>query len=79
LRASSYSDWARNGVCSERLFAAQSKRALASAERLMHLTTVSGTSLNTSERPHALCLKRGWTASQAAPAASKWPPVIRVL
>ncbi len=34
-------------------------------ERLMHLNTALGTSLYTSERPHALCLKRGWTASQA--------------
>ncbi len=35
------------------------------SERLRHLNTALGTDLYTSERPHALCLKRGWTASQA--------------
>nr|UJQ84953.1 MAG: hypothetical protein 3 [Leviviridae sp.] len=34
-------------------------------DRLEHLKPVSKISLYTSDRPHALCLKRGWTASQA--------------
>jgi hypothetical protein len=31
----------------------------------LHLSAKYGASLYTSDRPHALCLKRGWTASQA--------------
>ena len=34
-------------------------------EKLPHLRIKTGTSLYTSDRPHALSLKRGWTASQA--------------
>nr|UJQ84880.1 MAG: hypothetical protein 3 [Leviviridae sp.] len=34
-------------------------------DNLEHLTSAHGSSLYTSDRPHALSLKRGWTASQA--------------